>query len=53
MLEDIHKCRANNSSNDDTVFAQKIRHSYIRQGKIFVQVYSNPDEFPVSLISAI
>ena len=36
-----------------TVFALKIRHSNFRQEKIFVQVYSNPDEFPVSLISAI
>ena len=31
----------------------KIRHSNYRQGKIFVQMYSNPDEFPVSLISGI
>ena len=38
-----------------TVFARKIRHSNFRQGKNIRSsvIYSNPDEFPVSLISAI
>ena len=36
-----------------TAFALIICHSNFCQGKIFVQAYSNCDEFPVSLISVI
>ena len=39
--------------NARIIFTPNIRHSNICQGKIFIQVYFNPDEFPVSVISSI
>ena len=33
-----------------SIFARKNFSSNFRQGKVFIQVYSNPDEYSVSLI---